>query len=378
MEPPTQSPTEFRLQAKRFLLTYKTHIDKEELAKFIQRKLKCEAHVKICHETSKDGYQHTHCAVLSPKKPNIRDSRFFDFKEVHPNIKVPETTEHFKNQVKYIEKQDEDFYGDIEVPDSKEEKFQKCLDFVKSCQTWQEVLRGPLLMQMLISGKLPYFQQVFSNLARTRVTRAKYQLTDFILPALDRTRPTLLWGVNNAGKTQFALAHFNSPLLVSNVDDFNKFQEGYHDGIVVDDIDFSHWPPTALIHLLDVECDRTIKCRYRDAVIPAGTPRFFTSNSKWALSSPHSNPEQELAIERRLYKLEITAPLYNRPNNIKGGVHLGAHGIGQEEDALPQQSGQAEEDGSIDTSEVSVRSEGQREDCEDMQECDLSDDGAEV
>ena len=47
-------------------------------------------------------------------------------------------------------------------------------------------------------------------------------------------------------------------MIVSNIDDLNKFQEGYHDAIVFDDIDFSHFPPNALIHLVDIDHTRTV------------------------------------------------------------------------------------------------------------------------
>lgn len=308
MEP---TPSEFRFQSKRILLTYKGHLDKPSLAEFIQRKLKCPAEVKICHEVGESGYKHTHCAVKSPKKPNIRNANFFDFEGVHPNILAPSSNDHWKNQVNYIDKQDEEVYGEIEVEPGKEEKFQLALDFVKSCATWQQVLRcSDIPMLMLISSKLPFFQQVHQNLGSVRVEKPKFRLTDFNVPALDTTKPTLLWGASGVGKTEYALAHFSRPLFVSNIDDLNKFQEGYHDGIVFDDIDFSHFPPTAVIHLVDIDHTRTVKCRYFNAIIPGGTPRIFTSNVQHALEPPNMPDEQRKAIERRLYKQYHGTPLW--------------------------------------------------------------------
>lgn len=314
MEPPTPTPSEFRFQGKRILLTYKGHLDKVALAEFIQRKLKCPAQVKICHETGDTGYKHTHCAVQSPKKPNIRDATFFDYEGVHPNIKPPRDNDHWREQVNYIDKQDEEVFGSIEIEPGKEEKFKLALDFVKSCATWQQVLQcSDIPTLMLISSKLPFFQQVHQNLGSVRVEKPKYQLTDFDVPALDITKPTLLWGASGVGKTEYALAHFSKPLFVSNIDDLNKFQEGYHDGIVFDDIDFSHFPPTAVIHLVDIDHTRTIKCRYFNATIPCGTARIFTSNVQHALEPPNMPEEQRKAIERRLYKQRVDTPLWTRP-----------------------------------------------------------------
>lgn len=311
-EPASES---FRFVAKKALLTYAAHLPKEDLATYLKRKFKGDLEVKICHEVGDTGHQHTHVAFITKRKPDFKDARCFDFEGHHPNIRVPRDASHWKEIVKYLDKQDDDVYGHIEVKLEKGDLLEASIAFVKQCSTWREVLQcSDMNMLMCISGKLQFFQQIHTNLANARVEKPKHKLTDFNVDALDITKPTLLWGVSGAGKTEFALAHFNKPLFISNIDDLNKFQEGYHDGLVFDDIDFSHFPPTAIIHLCDINHTRTIKCRYQNAVIPQGTPRIFTSNVETALTPMSMNSEQRIAIQSRLYTQYVGMPLYNRPN----------------------------------------------------------------
>lgn len=88
---------------------------------------------------------------------------------------------------------------------------------------------------------------------------------------------TLIVGKSGCGKTQWALSHFEKPLLVSHMDDLLQFSEE-NDGIVFDDMDFRHIPRSTNIYLLDYDLPRSIHCRYKPAVIPAHTFKIFTAN----------------------------------------------------------------------------------------------------
>ena len=85
--------------------------------------------------------------------------------------------------------------------------------------------------------------------------------TNFTVPFLDTLYESrnLVHGMNNhlivgesgSGKTQFALAHFERPLLISALDDLKGLQS-HHTGLVFDDIDLkAELTPTQIIHLLD-------------------------------------------------------------------------------------------------------------------------------
>ena len=45
-------------------------------------------------------------------------------------------------------------------------------------------------------------------------------------------QPVVLWGATNCCKTEFALAHFDKPLVVRRRDDLKR--ASYHDGIIFD------------------------------------------------------------------------------------------------------------------------------------------------
>jgi len=85
-------------------------------------------------------------------------------------------------------------------------------------------------------------------------------------------------GLPGCGKTQYALSHFNKPLLVSHIDTLLEYDKKYHDGIVFDDMDFKHWHRTHQIHITDWDNSRQIHCRYRTAKIPKHTMKIFVCN----------------------------------------------------------------------------------------------------
>jgi len=123
-------------------------------------------------------------------------------------------------------------------------------------------------------------------------------------------KPVLLWGGTGLGKTQFALAHFKNPLVVSHIDKLKNLSPD-HDGVVFDDMAFKHWPKEAVIHLLDKEVDRDINVRYGTVNIPKNTVKVFTHNT----SNPFYNaeditPDQKEAIERRFTRVNVINKLY--------------------------------------------------------------------
>lgn len=94
----------------------------------------------------------------------------------------------------------------------------------------------------------------------------------------NQMKVAVIVGEPGIGKTQYALAHFSAPLLVTHIDDLKEFNSEIHDGIVFDDMDFKHLPRSTQIYLTDCAVPRTIHCRFANAVIPAGTHKIFTTN----------------------------------------------------------------------------------------------------
>lgn len=82
--------TKFRLQAKNFFLTYKTHLDIDKYINFINKKF-CKHKLEkwiIAHEKAdkENEYLHSHILLCFDKKLNVINPRAFDFNEIHPYI----------------------------------------------------------------------------------------------------------------------------------------------------------------------------------------------------------------------------------------------------------------------------------------------------
>ena len=118
----------------------------------------------------------------------------------------------------------------------------------------------------------------------------------------------VLWGNSGCGKTEFAIAHFDHPLVVRRRDDLKRAL-GPTDGIVFDDCDFSAWQPEDVICLLSIAKPRTLPARYSDAFIEADVPMIFTTNKKPKAIFPRAHGEQRKAIKRRYTDERVTSTL---------------------------------------------------------------------
>ena len=139
--------------------------------------------------------------------------------------------------------------------------------------------------------------------------RVMFSLADFLHPPLDLSKSCVLFGASEIGKTRFALAHFQYPLLVKNIEDLKKISLRT-DGLVFDDMRFTHpddlrklnLSPEQTIALLDIELACSIGARYSDIFIPAGMRRIFTTNRRLpieAIFPAGVNPDQQRGIDRR-------------------------------------------------------------------------------
>ena len=140
-----------------------------------------------------------------------------------------------------------------------------------------------------------------------------FQLSDFTMQPLPlEDGPIVLHGTSNAGKTAFAMAHFEHPLVVKHRDDLKNISPTT-DGLIFDDMTFTDWSPEEAIALLDFELTRSISCRYAVATIEADTPIIFTTNKRMddheSIFPRPPNSEQCVAITRRFEAIKVTGPL---------------------------------------------------------------------
>jgi len=124
----------------------------------------------------------------------------------------------------------------------------------------------------------------------------KKELIDTLNPLiLKPPKPFVLWGESGCGKTTLARCLLPKALIVSHIDDLASYSDN-HCGIIFDDMSFKHIPREAQIHLLDTDLPRSIHVRYKTALIPANTPKIFTTNEECGLI--FSMPDE--AIARRV------------------------------------------------------------------------------
>lgn len=113
-------------------------------------------------------------------------------------------------------------------------------------------------------------------------------------------RSLIVKGNINIGKTTWVKSLFLNPLFVTHIDDLKTFDVNFHGGIIFDDMNFSHIPREAAIHLVDVDNPRSIHVRYGRAEIPANVKKVFTTNL------PEIFPLDETgAIARRCYWMTV-------------------------------------------------------------------------
>jgi len=116
-------------------------------------------------------------------------------------------------------------------------------------------------------------------------------------------------GDTGYGKTQWARSLLPLATVVSHRDqlrdcDFSK-------GVIFDDFEVSHWPPTAVIHLLDWDEPRGLDVKHGHVIIPAHTKKIFTHNgSLWRWLSKDATQEQVAACERRITQIEVNKKLF--------------------------------------------------------------------
>lgn len=113
----------------------------------------------------------------------------------------------------------------------------------------------------------------------------RFALDEFKVPDITTAegwsweRSLIIWGAPGIGKTSYAHALLPNALIVSHIDDLQRYNSTY-DGIIFDDMDFIHFPRTSQIHILDNAISRSIHNRFHNATIPAGTKKIFTTNSE--------------------------------------------------------------------------------------------------
>ncbi len=181
-----------------------------------------------------------------------------------------------------------------------------------------EALAAPTIREgiAIIKEKKPrdyclHGESIERNLKRAKIEPFlhKFSPDSFTTPLQPLDKSTLLYGDTNIGKTHYAAAHFQNPLVCSHMDNLKSLSPD-HDGVIFDDMSFKHWPIESVIHLVDIEFARTINVRYGTVHIPASTRKIFTHNTRNPFYGDTIDPEQSGAVDRRMNVVHIHNKLF--------------------------------------------------------------------
>lgn len=134
--------TNFRLQLTKgkLILTYKTHLDKELYKQWLLQKGKqCKCWVAHENADKSNPYEHSHVLIIYDEKLQTTNARYFDFNEIHPNIKKIVTKTHLVNVFKYMCKEDKSI--ETEMMLLAQQNSVTLFDKVGECDTVQDALR---------------------------------------------------------------------------------------------------------------------------------------------------------------------------------------------------------------------------------------------
>lgn len=268
----------FRFSAKKIGLTYSCPQNaadnpietSEELRDFLLSIFISGKYI-VSRELHQSGKRHFHAFFYADENFETRDVRRFDFKGVHPNI----VNKPGRPWEVYVSKA-----GDY-VTNYFEEKssvYERALALEGA---------GPALE--LIKSEKPRDFCLYGD-------RLRKNIEDHMQSKRRRPEPPLLncWQISlvpdwrkalifhgppGIGKTRLAMSMGRNPLMIRHIDALRKM-DSTTDLLVFDDMNFSQWPRSSVIHLVDMEDDSPIHMRYTNVVIPAGMRRIFTTNEK--------------------------------------------------------------------------------------------------
>lgn len=195
--------SDFYFQNQYAMLTYKTHLNKEEFKNFITARWD-KAEIHIAHETGDEQtpYEHTHCWVNFGKRVQSKNARFLDFGEIHPHIERMTTKSHRLNGLKYLSKEDPEcaYLKNATNDLSLTEK-------IADCKTLMEALTMNVVRPGDAMGVKLLWEMTRSEIAPKTVEYSfewQRDLRDELMGSPDYRK--IIWYVDpvgNTGKTQF-------------------------------------------------------------------------------------------------------------------------------------------------------------------------------
>jgi len=313
-----------RLRATGFFLTYsQTVIPRDDICRWFRNEQRLKR-VIVGQEHHEDGNLHWHVCVEYECNREVRMG-YFDIGGEHPNIKVWQRSggstyeQWFLNHWKYCKKEDPTPYIIGEEPKLKESRKRKRDENFSEAF---EIARHQGVAQAMtyLEEACPYdlgtkYDQIYRTMMAIRNSYLKVQEPARSVSEFKNAPPLVEWhslyinGPTSCGKTAWARALLPEATLVRHRDqlrdcDFSK-------GVIFDDFDVGHWPPTAVIHLLDWDEPSGIDVKHAHVVIPAHTRKIFTHNCSFDRWVPKEAADEQVgAMRRRVHVVNIHEKLF--------------------------------------------------------------------
>lgn len=323
------APASFRCQGKHFFLTFpRQKFEMDEYWKHLKDKFGDKIqYAVISEETHEDGSPHMHAGLSFSKRMDFRTNNVLDFGSKHGNLQPSRKKDHVEDYVKkhgnykeYGEKTSEEETDPYTMSNfsSRVEFFRECykkkVPYQYAADAWREISRvdssirerrnlpipNPILrlLKLTIPNSNPNTPAGANPPTGANLTPDSLTELSEIAINYDNKWSTWIIGPSGCGKTNWALREAPLPtMVVTHIDQLKEFNPALHKSIIFDDMNFTHWPREAQIHLVDGCIARTLHVRYGIVKIPEKTPKIFTSNVPIFTDDP--------AINRRVNKLNF-------------------------------------------------------------------------
>jgi len=203
---------DFKLAHQKVLLTYRTHINKEAFMAWVGAgmgkpgRIIKPKFIRLAHESAdpKNPYEHTHILIDFGKRFQSNNCRVFDWEDgnIHPNIKLVLTREHFDNAKAYLAKED---------PENADLKVEKanfiagilaCNSKLEACEKFCSKNPNSAMGVSLIFDMKPPVRKIFT----LETLFGWQQMAMNIMNSKEANDRTILWfyGRGNIGKSKFA------------------------------------------------------------------------------------------------------------------------------------------------------------------------------
>lgn len=320
----SQGAPPFRINARRFLLTYAQTTSTPQLLYDFLTSVRPVSKAIITRELHQDGAEHLHAAVEFSSRVNSIRVHIFDFAGTHPNISPARSWGACVNYCRKEGSVETAYFGctaeDATVANNASASdgpsgagaYDKCA----SCDTIREWYTYCIDEHIAFAFANAIWNQLHSAAPPTffdnDVDGIISDPTLLNLGWVPEWHTLLLCGASGVGKTSWALANAPTPfLLVTDIDDLGFFDPAVHKSIVFDEVRCTGdvtgkgaWPLTSQIKLVTWDTPVSIRIRYKVAHIPKNVHKIFTSTDFFPVNG-------DSQIKRRVHAIS----LYDYPSS---------------------------------------------------------------